>query len=256
MISLSHICIDASAGLLQADLWRPSETFRGPAVVWNHGSRGRRRGLTEPKPPGMTAIEAWLSLGYAVFAPSRRGYDGSEGESVEVLDAVEYGTSAYYRAVQRRLLDELQDSKESAQYLAEQSWVRADHIVCSGYSFGGILTLLALGDSRVFSCGIAFATGAIMWKESSLIRLWLKESAARIQSPLLLLQANNDFSVEPLVELGRIAQNTHALSRGRLLPSCGQGPDDGHVVSALCAARWLPEVAQFLDAVVAARSTD
>jgi hypothetical protein len=60
---------------LWGEVWRPTGQGRFPTVLWNHGSEGRAHALQAPRTNGPTTLECWLAMGFAVFAPSRRGYD-------------------------------------------------------------------------------------------------------------------------------------------------------------------------------------
>ncbi len=148
---------------LWGEVWHPETPGPWPTVLWNHGSEGRGRALQAPVVDGPTTLETWLSLGCAVFAPSRRGYDGAEGPQLRLtLAQTPEKTPARGRALVDRLLAENDDVLAALDFLLEQPWVAASRLVCAGYSFGGIMTMLALSRTRRFAAGINFASAAIV----------------------------------------------------------------------------------------------
>jgi dienelactone hydrolase len=248
-ITPERVEVDGPAGRLWGEIWRHADAEGQPAVIWNHGSRGRTRGLQAPASGATTALEAWLSLGVAVFAPSRRGYDGAEGEDLTAAlgeappDSVEYG-----RRLAARMERETEDLLAASDFLAAQPWVDPTRLVCSGYSLGAIVTLLALARTRAFAAGVAFALGAILWPTSEPVRRLILDTAEKVDRPLMLVHARNDFSVDPAIALEPVLARRNPVSRVLIYPPVGSGPDDGHVFCALGADQWSPDVDRFLGA--------
>jgi dienelactone hydrolase len=246
-ITRERVELDGPAGRLWGEIWRAAGAEGQPAVIWNHGSRGRRRGLEAPASDTTTALRAWLSLGLAVFAPSRRGYDGAEGkELMAALGEAPPDSAEYGRRMAERMERETEDVLVASDFLAAQPWVDPARLVCSGYSLGAIVTLLALSRTRAFAAGIAFALGAILWPTSEPIRRLILETAEQVDTPLMLVHARNDFSVAPAQALEPVLERRNPISRVVIYPSVGSGPDDGHVFCTLGANRWAPDVDRFL----------
>ena len=246
-ITLERVELDGPAGRLWGEIWRPAGAERQPAVIWNHGSRGRARGLQAPATGAATALRAWLSLGVAVFAPSRRGYDGAEGEElIEALGEAPPDSAAYGRRMVARMESETEDVLAALDFLAAQPWVEPARLVCSGYSLGAIVTLLALSRTRAPAAGVAFALGAILWPTSEPVRRLILETAENVDAPLMLVHARNDFSVDPARALESVLARRNPLSRVAIYPPVGDGPDDGHVFCTLGADQWAPDVERFL----------
>lgn len=246
---------EGNTGTLRGEVWVPPHHAASGLVLWNHGSRGRGRGLNAPRGRGRTALDVWLDLGLSVFTCSRRGYDDSEGQDIHhVLDHQEFGSIGYYECLAQRLYLELEDVLAAVGYARTQDWGKCCPIICSGYSLGAILTILALRESDELAAGIAFALGAITWEPSARMRGLITAGAASVDKPVMLIQASNDYSTGPTRNIGPILQKNNSLSRSLLMGACGGTPDDGHVVSALGADDWYPDVREFLRDISGARS--
>jgi dienelactone hydrolase len=227
--------------------WRPDAAGPTPTVIWYHGSKGVTRGLLSPSGAGGSALDAWRSMGLAVVAVSRRGYDESTGPSLaDALEATEPGTEPYFAAVLDRLGEEEQDARAIAAAVRGLPWVDPQRTIAAGYSFGAILTARLLAADDAPAAGVAFALGAITWTDSPAIRADLSATAAAVRSPIMLVQAENDYSTAPLVELQAIMLEHGATSRSELYPPTGQGPDDGHVFCCLGTSLWRADVQAFL----------
>jgi hypothetical protein len=62
----------------------------------------------------------------------------------------------------------------------------------------------------------------------------------------MIIQASNDYSTGPTRNIAPIPKKNNPLSRSLLMGAYGDTPDDGHVVSALGADDWYPDVREFL----------
>ncbi|HEY2576623.1 MAG TPA: hypothetical protein VGI74_09980 [Streptosporangiaceae bacterium] len=238
---------EGNTGILRGEVWVPPHRAARGLVLWNHGSRGRGRGLNAPRGHGRTALDVWLELGLAVFASSRRGYDDSAGQDINhILGHEEFGSTGYYECLAQRVYSELADVLAAVGYARMQDWGKGCPIICSGYSLGAILTILALRESDELAAGVAFALGAITWDSSARMRDQIATGAASVDKPVMLIQAANDYSTAPARHIGPILQKNNSLSRSLLMGAYGDTPDDGHVVSALGADDWYPDVREFL----------
>ena len=235
---------------LWGEVWRPDEAGPFRTVLWNHGSEGRQQALQAPATDGPTTLDSWLSLGFAVFAPSRRGYDGSDGEPLrDALERTPDGTAERGQVIADRLLAENDDVLAALDYLLTQPWVAPDRIVCAGYSFGGIMTVLGLSRTRRFAAGVNFASAAIVWPRYAAVREMLLDRTAAIVDPLMILQAENDYSVEPSAALSAVLARNGVRHAAKIYPPVGQGPADGHLFCALAGTVWRPDVRRFLEDV-------
>jgi len=98
-----------------------------PTLVWVHG------GPSGSAPIGWSYMMGfWSSMGFAVIAPNIRGSSGFGFDYMAADDAGKRG-------------DALRDMESVNRWLRAQPWCDGDRIVIAGISYGGYMTLLALG---------------------------------------------------------------------------------------------------------------
>ena len=94
-----------------------------------------------------------------------------------------------------------------------------------GGSFGGIQTLVAAEGGLGAQALIAFGPGAKSWG-NGVLRERLENAVRNAKGPVFVLQANNDFSVEPANVLGKIAKTNGG--QAEVYPAFGNNSRDGH----------------------------
>jgi dipeptidyl aminopeptidase/acylaminoacyl peptidase len=149
----------------------------------------------------------------------------------------------------RRLLAESDDVLAAAAYLLDQPWVDRARLVCAGYSFGGIMTMLGLARSGDFAAGVNFASAAMTWPHYPAIRDLLLARVEQIRDPVMIIQAENDYSTAPTPALAAALERRGVEHRAIVYPAVGEGPADGHVFCALGGRIWSPDVQAFLTQV-------
>jgi dienelactone hydrolase len=248
-----------SGGLvLHGLLWYPTNQGRVPGVLFNHG-----RGCT-PQPDCDTRESRIRELGrlfsehgYAFLALFRRG----EGLSSNVGTAAGELRSRESRlhgapaadALQVRLLEteQLQDSLAGLAFLRGLRRVDSGKLAVVGHSFGGSLSLLLAEHDPNLKAVVAFGAAAQSWDRSSALRSRLMLAAQRLQAPLLLLYAYNDYSIRPGRVLIAASKRDGEACRLVILPANGSGPEEGHDAVYSAVGTWAPTVFQFLDRFVA-----
>jgi len=200
---------------ISALMWIPFNLKRdgsNPALVLPHGGpTGQSADYWSPR------IAAFVSRGYVCIAPNVRG---STGYGIEFQ-------KANYKDLGG---GDLQDEVFAAKFLEATGYVNPKKIGITGGSYGGFMTLMALGRSpEVWAAGVELF-GIINWMtmlehsdpmlqeyEKSLLGDPVKDRAAydaaspityihNVKAPLLVLQGNNDPRVpreeaEQVVEL-------------------------------------------------------
>ncbi len=183
-------------------LYRPSGSEPSAAIIYSRGSKSAAR-----EPPQPYRIE-WLAyrlarLGYVTFVAERRGYGGSEGQSVEIGEPL--------NARQWSVRGELKDILSGIGFLKERPGVDSKRIALLGQSLGGALSLLAAAERPELRAVVSMAGGlgysdgpGLLYIQSELL-----SAARRIQVPSLLMHAENDrvvpvrYSRQVHEELGR-----------------------------------------------------
>lgn len=235
-----EVTFQSGSLLLHGFLWKPEGNGPFPAVLWNHGS--------EKLPGWRPALGAfYVQHGYVFFIPHRRGQGRSPGDYIEDLIAQ---TPPGRRAERMVELQEaaVDDVVAALAFLKSQAFVDSSRLAMSGCSYGGIQTLLAGERDLGLKALVPFAPGAISWEHNSPLQDRLKLAAVRAQAPVLLIQAENDFSLAPSRELSKEAQKHHKDFQAKVYPKFGKDHNDGH--GGFCSTAtdfWGKDVLAFLE---------
>lgn len=176
---------------LEAYFYRPAGDGPFPLIVYNHGSAPTGQERVE-RPIGYIG-RSFPPAGYAVLVPERRGYGKSEGATF----AEEVGRDRGRRFVER-LGAEAGDLLAAADYVTHDPAFRVDpgRRAMIGWSFGGIVTTLAVSGRSDYRAAVVQAPGALNWDHSPDLRAALTTAAKKIVIPLQCLVAANDATTE------------------------------------------------------------
>ena len=161
-----HDAEDKGTIRLVTYVYRPLKNDRHEVVLFSHGSTGGM--ATSPKEPGTnapprTVVQFFVSRGYTVVAPMRRGRGESTGTYVEecsvytgqctVADQVKLGE----RGIREALLD---TDAVIQQLILGRLVPRESKILLVGHSRGGFLSLILAGERPTLIKGVInFAGG-------------------------------------------------------------------------------------------------
>lgn len=237
---------------LKALLWIPAGCRRCPAILFNHGRSDTpdqhvRDGTARKLGP------TFARHGYVFLFLFRRGEGLSADQGpfiTELLRREERrdGAGASDR-LQLRLLttDQLSDGMAGVAWLRRQPAVDPHRVAVVGHSFGGQLALLEAERDPSLQAVVAFGPAAASWKSSPLLQQRLIRAARKIDAPVLILHAANDYSTLPGrvvdAERARIGK-PHAL---KIYPSYGHTAAQGHNFLYANPAIWDADVFTFLD---------
>ena len=230
-----------SSGLqLHGFLWRPSGEGPFPAILWNHGS--------EKMPGSQPKLASFYTQhSYVFFVPHRRGQGRSPGRYIQSLVAEAPPSQRAARMIELQD-EEVSDVIAALSYLKSQSFVDANRIAISGCSYGGIQTLLAGEHDLGVLALVPFAPGAMSWDRNPEVSIRLRRAVDHAQSPVFLLQAENDYSVEPSRVLTKEARNKGKDFRSHVYPAFGTTHQDGHWAFCSTATNvWGNDVLAFLE---------
>jgi dienelactone hydrolase len=137
-------------------------------------------------------------------------------------------------------------------YLRGLPFVDARRIGVMGWSFGGVVTLLAASRGTTFAVAVDQAGGALSWGASAPMRAALTGAARRARTPTLLQVAQNDRTTDSITTLAAIFEERGVPHRAIVYPpftpragSLAIAP--GHALfSAQGAAVWEHDVLEFL----------
>jgi len=179
--------------LLETMLYRPPGAGPFPLVTINHGIPADKWNLRAIRPAFEAAAHWWVTQGYAVAVPLRRGIGRSQGDLAEWNDGCDvddFLRLAYVSAI---------DMEGVVSYLAQQPFVDPHRIVVVGQSaagFGGLAIaadpppgILAVVD---FAGGVGgYGDGNICGGEDHLVEA-ARQLGERGKLPELWLYAAND----------------------------------------------------------------
>jgi len=224
---------------LPAHRYRPRGRGPFPAVVLNHGS-----GLEQDTKPGVA--EVLTAAGYLVLVARRRGYAGAPGPSRLDEVTAPTGTPDHDAQVCARLLAESDDVLAALRCVRAMPEVDPARTAVMGSSYGGINSLLAAArDPAVRAC-VSFAAAAMSWGPVPGLRPFLLEYAAKIQCPVLLLQAENDFDLTPSAALLERLRSAGGTCERHLFPPFGADEREAHQIWVHAPHLWAPVVLPFL----------
>jgi len=225
---------------LETTIFKPPGDGPFPLVLMNHGkSIGNPHGQGRDR--FIALAREFVSRGYAVVVPMRRGFSDSTGEYIDPgCDMTEHG--------------ELQanDVEAALQWLDNQSWVDRDRVIVAGQSYGG-LAAVAFGARHFpgvrgiinFAGGLKIEGGSCRWKQS-LVQAFA-DFGAKSDIPNLWFYGENDHHFGPRLAAELYDTYLQAGGRARLI-AYGPFKDDAH---GMTGSRdgvkvWWPETEKFL----------
>lgn len=243
--------IPAAGGsaLMAATVFRPPGEAKAPLVVMNHGSPAESAQRPAMQRPQFTAISSFfVSRGYVVVLPLRRGYGATGGRWAE--DYGPCGNPDYAGAG----LQTAADIKATVDYMRAQSFVLPDRTIVAGQSAGGwgTLALSSLNPPGVPAM-IDFAGGRGGHQPvvgnctpEALVKASAKYGAtARV--PLLWINSANDTFFEPKLVQRMVDAYNGAGGQATHRPVAAFGKDGHNLVGSDSGAPiWTPLVAEFL----------
>ncbi len=215
-----------------------------PLLITNHGS-GIDKASEDASRPGTAAL--LMSWGIASFLPHRRGYGASAGPGWRDEVSAAYGTAEYDAQLSLRLDRESDDILAALEVVRALPEINAGHIGVMGSSFGGTTTLLAASKSPRFTCAIDFAGAAMNWDRAPGLRRLMLDAARRLTMPVFFIQAANDYSIRPTLELPASLGGTGKIFQAKIYPAFGINCHEGHLLESRGAVIWAADVRHFLE---------
>jgi dienelactone hydrolase len=191
------------------------------------------------------------AAGYAVLVPERQGYGKSEGRTF----TEDVGADRDARFI-TRLQAETDDALAALGSAQEESAnIDGRRVAIMGWSFGGIVTVLAAARAERFKAVVTQAPGALNWDRSPALRTALLDAASRIHSPIQCLVAENDATTESAKQICAKAKAAGASASLTVYPAFTPSqPSDsppGHLLfGAEGVDRWEKDVLAFLGAAL------
>jgi carboxymethylenebutenolidase len=246
---------------LKAFLWKPSGRGPFPAVVFNHGRSDTARQHSVQL--GMTLENAarifgpvFVRHGFVFLYPFRRGEGPSAdqgrfiGDLLEQEEAVNGVEARRHLQVTLMTTEHLQDANAALSFLEHLPFVDAHRVGVVGHSFGGQLTLLQASRDRDVRAAVTFGAAAASWDGSLELRERLLEAVRGIAIPVMLIQAENDYSLSPSTAIDEELSRLGKPHVRKIYPAFGNTQSQGHNFLYFDLSRWERDVFAFLDANV------
>ena len=238
---------------IQAYLYKPDGGGPFPVVIYNHGSRDGREQVSFPFPHVGKML---TGAGYAVLVPERRGYGKSDGPTWRM----EVGNDQ--SRLPLRLQAEADDVLAALDYLRTVPFADTQRVGVMGWSFGGVVTMLAASRSTAFVAAVDQAGGALTWDGNAHLRSALIGAAGKSTTPTLFMVAKNDRTTSSITALADIFKNRGVPHRVVIYepftPAQGtRVAAPGHALfSAQGASIWEGDVVEFLNRYLRGRNLD
>jgi dipeptidyl aminopeptidase/acylaminoacyl peptidase len=243
-IAPRKIAFTSAGHALKGFLHLPPGEGPFPCLITNHGS-GIDKGTEDISRPGTAAL--LMSFGVASFLPHRRGYGASEGPGWREEVTSPFGTEAYDRELATRLERESEDVLAALDIVAALPEIDAGHIGVMGSSFGGTTSLLAASKTERFRCTVEFAGAAMNWDRTPALRELMLAAARKLSAPVFFIQAANDYSVRPTIELAAALAGSGRIVQSTVYPRFGANAHEGHLLESRGPAIWGEDVRLFLE---------
>jgi pimeloyl-ACP methyl ester carboxylesterase len=217
-----------------------------PIVVLSHGSPRRAEQRRTDGRQRMVAQSApFVSLGFAVLVPTRRGYGQSEGGWAE-----SYGPCTdpdYYSAG----LESARDMRAAVDAVRAQPWADTKRVVLAGQSAGGFGSVAAASmkfDGLVGVINFAGGRGSMgpdqVCGESRLVDA-MSRYGEHARVPSVFIYSANDRFFGPSLARRMYEAYVHAGGTAEFIQAPPSGLD-GHGYFARAMDDWAPRVAAFL----------
>jgi dienelactone hydrolase len=229
---------------IEAYLYKPEGDGPFPVVIYNHGSRD---GHERDSVPFAYVGSMLTRAGYVVLVPERRGYGKSDG-----LAWRDETRNDPTRLVPR-LQEEVDDVLAGIDYLRTLPFADTEWMGIMGWSFGGIVTMLATSRSSSFLVAVDQAGGSLSWDANAPLRSALISAAGKSTTPTLFLVAKNDRTTAAVTTPAAIFEKRRLPNRLVVYepfnpPVAGHADAPGHLIFSMYGASiWEKDVVQFLD---------
>jgi carboxymethylenebutenolidase len=227
---------------LHGFIYKPEGKGPFPALLWNHGSERRPGWLPDLAP-------IFLSKGYILFIPHRRGQGRSPGDYVmDLLDRANQlgGPQARSRKLVELMEMHLEDQLAALSYLKGLPDVDQQRIAVAGCSFGGIQTVLMAERGQGLRAAVDFAGAAQNWEHSQDLRDRMLKAVRQAQMPIFFIQAKNDYDTSPSRDLAAAMEKSNKPHALQIFPSFGKSNQEAHEFCVHGGEIWAPQVFSFL----------
>ena len=232
---------------LEATLYRPAGPGPFPLVIMSHGTSRNPQQRVGTRLRYDAQSWEFVSMGFAVIIPMRRGYGHSEGEYAEVEGPCD--CSNFYQAGE----ESAKDLRATVEYVSTLPFIDPNRLVLVGHSSGGLASLILASQGLPGVRGVInFAGGRGSKRGMNCSPDRLVEACAQAgrttRTPTLWIYTENDSYFPPWLAREMCAAFHQDGGQARLVmlpPFCEEGHYLFTDVRGL--ASWTPVVNRFLN---------
>jgi dienelactone hydrolase len=237
---------------LKALLWRPMGYGPLPTVIFTLGSYPESDSIHDPIKEASVLGPLFAARGYIFMAIFRRGVGLSKDQGLNGADLMENalknkGQEARNTVQLQQLeTDQLQDMRAGLAYLRKRPDVDIHRMAIVGHSFGGSLTLIVAENDPGLKTVVVFSPAGFSWNLSPKLRIRLISAVQRINAPIMIIHAQNDYSIIPGYVLDSVMNQTKKPHILKVYPSFGKSTNQAHNLIFLNPSIWKMDVFEFL----------
>lgn len=253
LISPDTVIVSSGKLMLKGLLWRPVGNGLFPTIIFCHGSYETNDNDTRYDVIQQTSVlgPLFAKQGYLFLVLFRRGIgiskDQGENSADLMANAFKEKGQEERNKVQMRLLDtdDLQDIISGLTFLRQRNDVDAYHIAIIGHSFGGSLALIAAEHEPDLKAVVIFGAAGYSWNISPQLRTRLFNAIENINAPVMIVQAQNDYSVNPGQAIDSVMNQLGKQHVLKIYPPFGNSLTEGHNILFLSTNTWETDVFNF-----------
>jgi len=253
LINPDTVAVQSGGLILKGLLWRPSGSGPFPTLIFSHGSYGGLDTVHNPIQQTSLLGPLFAQHGYIFLVLFRRGvglsYGQGENSTLLMEKAFRERGQGGRNDVQLQQMEttQLQDMVSGLGFLRKRNDVDTNHIGIIGHSFGGSLALLLAEFDSNLKAVVIFSGGGYSWDLSPQLRERLFTAAKNINLPVMLIHAQNDYSINPGYAIDSVRRQLYKPDLLKIYPKFGNTQNDGHNLIFQGIETWKDDVLEFLD---------
>jgi dienelactone hydrolase len=246
------VTVQSGSLLLKGLLWRPAAKGVFPSVIFCHGSYESRDLRYDAVQQTSVLGSLFARSGFIFLVLFRQGTGLSKDHGESTADLMsralkEKGQEERNRVQMHQLqTNDLQDMSSGLEFLRRRKDVDIDHIAVIGHSFGGSLALLVAEHHPGLKAVVTFGAAGFSWNVSPQLRAELINAVKKIDAPVMLIYAQNDYSLSPAYALDSVMTMTGKHHVLKIYPQYGKSSTEGHNIIFLDPDLWKEDVFKFL----------
>jgi carboxymethylenebutenolidase len=251
-VSPDTVSVQSGKLTLKGLLWRPSGKGKFPTVIFCHGGYETDDTTYDPVQNISILGQVFAQNGYIFLGILRRGVGLSRTQGENSADLMakafkETGQEGRNKVQLEHLeTDQLQDMLAGLSFLRKRKDVDTKRIAIMGHSFGGSLALLVAEHEPELKAAVVFSGAGYSWDRSPQLRMRLISAVKNISMPLMIIHAQNDYSLNPGYGLDSVLNQLHKPHLLKIYPKFGNTNREAHNLVFLNTKTWEADVFKFL----------